>query len=67
MTAILGQSSLGFVYYAGSEVCQSQCDIEVCTFVAFSLLSHGPNPDSSSINKETKFLVKGFYVQIPGQ
>jgi hypothetical protein len=29
--------------------------------VAVSVLSHGPHPDSSSINKVTNFLVKGFY------
>ncbi len=41
--------------------CQSQCDVQVSAFVAFSVLSHGPDLDSSSINKVTKFLVKGFY------
>jgi hypothetical protein len=54
VTAVLDGSSLGFIYYAGWEVCQSQCDVQVS---AFSVLSHGPDPDSSSINKVAKFLV----------
>jgi hypothetical protein len=61
VTVVLDGSSLGFIYYAGWEVCRSQCDVQVSAFVAFSVLSHGPDLDSSSINKVTKFLVKGFY------
>jgi hypothetical protein len=61
VTAVLDGSSLGFIYYAGWEVCQSQCDVQVSAFVAFSVVSRGLDPDNSSINKVTKFLVKGFY------
>jgi hypothetical protein len=61
VTAVLDRSWLGFIYYVGCEVCQSQCEVQVSAFVAVSVLSHGPDPDSSSINKVTNFLVKGFY------
>ncbi len=61
VTAVLDGSSLGFIYYAGWEVCQSQCEVQVSAFVSFSVLSHGPDLDNNSINKVTKFLVKEFY------
>jgi hypothetical protein len=61
VTAVLDGSSLGFIYYAGWEVCQSQCDVQVSAFVAFSVLSHGPDLDSNSSHKVSKFLVKGLY------
>jgi len=61
VTAVLDGSWLGFIYYVGCEVCQSWCEVQVSAFVAVSVLSHGPNPGSSSINKVTNFLVKGFY------
>jgi len=61
VTAVLDGSSLGFIYYVGWEVCHSQYEVQVSTFLAITVLSHGPNPDSSSINKVTKILVKAFY------
>jgi hypothetical protein len=61
VTAVLDGSLLGFIYYVGWEVCQTQWKVQVSTFVAVSVFSHRPHPDSSSINKVTKFLVKAFY------
>jgi hypothetical protein len=61
VTVVLDGSSLGFIYNVGWEVCQSQCKVQVGTLVAVGILSHSPHADSSSINKVTKFLVKGFY------
>jgi hypothetical protein len=61
VTAVPDGSRLGFIYNIGCEVCQSQCKVQVSAFVAVSVLSHGPNPDSNSINKVTNFLVKGFH------